>query len=483
MNWQGQLLGNDIKHEPQVRVSQRFTLTIQRSLMLIMVIAILLRVISSLVQGETVQPLPGVFDQISYDELARRVVDGHGFSFATEHWPATRAGEPTAHWSYLYTVYLAAVYAILGVHPLAARLIQAVISGILHSWLIWRLSRRLFGQRVGLVATFLSAIYIYFFYYAGSLITEPFYIVSILWTFDVTFRLATALQARRQSNSSQSNHWRLWLELGLAIGVTVLLRQLFLLFVPFLYGWLGWIWLRTAAPTPQPPSPPGLQPKQPTWWQPLAGFVVATCMIGLLIAPWTVRNYLAFGTFVPLNTNAGYAFFWGNHPIYGTHFVGILPDNGPSYLDLIPKELRPLNEAALDRALLQRGIGFITAAPKRYILLSISRINEYFKFWPSADSGTISNLARIGSFGIYLPFMLIGLWLSIRRCWRSDHPQQRADLILLYLFMFVYTAIHLLSWALIRYRLPVDAILIPFAALGLVDLVNRYRLRLQPQPA
>ncbi|MCX6044215.1 MAG: glycosyltransferase family 39 protein [Chloroflexi bacterium] len=475
MNWQGQILRTDLKHEPQPKVSDRSAWALQRSLLIIMVVAILLRVISSFAQGETVQPLPGVFDQISYDELARRVVDGHGFSFATEHWPATRAGEPTAHWSYLYTVYLAAIYAVVGVHPLAARLIQAVISGILHSWLSWRLGRRLFGPRVGLVAAALSAVYIYFFYYAGSLITEPFYLVSILWTFDVAFRLATVLQVRHQPNASQSRQWRLWLELGLAIGVTALLRQLFLLFVPFLYGWLGWIWLRANRPAIKAP-----QPKPQAGWQPLQGFVVATCMIGLLIAPWTLRNYWAFGTFVPLNTNAGYAFFWGNHPIYGTHFVGILPDDGPSYLDLIPKELRPLNEAALDRALLQRGIGFITADPQRYILLSISRLNEYFKFWPSADSGMISNLARVGSFGLYLPFMLLGLGLSIRRYWRSDDPQQRADLILLYLFMFVYTAIHLLSWALIRYRLPVDLFLILFAALGLVDLVNRYRLRGQP---
>jgi len=31
------------------------------------------------------------------------------------------------HWSFLYTFYLAAVYALFGVHPLAARLIQATL--------------------------------------------------------------------------------------------------------------------------------------------------------------------------------------------------------------------------------------------------------------------------------------------------------------------------------------------------------------------
>jgi hypothetical protein len=41
---------------------------------------------------------------------------------------------------------------------------------------------------------------------------------------------------------------------------------------------------------------------------------------------------------------------------------------------------------------------------------------------------------------------------------------------LLILFALVYTAIHLLTWALIRYRLPVDAVLITFAALAIYRL-------------
>lgn len=40
-------------------------------------------------------------------------------------------------------------------------------------------------------------------------------------------------------------------------------------------------------------------------------------------------------------------------------------------------------------------------------------------------------------------------------------------------FAFVYTGIHLLTWALIRYRLPVDAVLMPFAALAVSDVVQR----------
>lgn len=438
------------------------SLSYQQSLAGILLLATILRIVSAILHGDAVVALPGIYDQISYDGLAQRVIAGYGFSFATEWWPLTRAGEPTAHWSYLYTLYMAAVYTLWGAQPLVARLIQAVIAGCLHSWLIARIGRRIFGPGVGLVAAASSAIYLYFVYYAGALLTETFYIIGILWVLDVALRLAAVKSGVTADNSHSSSPWRLWVELGVAIGVTVLLRQLFLLFVPFLFLWLWWNMTERRFAVR-------------FHWPVLSGLGLATLVVAMLIVPWTVRNYRAFGIFTPLNTNAGYAFFWGNHPIYGTHFVDILPTDGPSYQALIPAELRHLNEAELDRALFKVGVGFILADPVRYTLLSLSRTREYFKFWPSPESSTLSNLARVGSFGIFLPFMVYGLWVVGRYSWRSQDQQQRAAVLLLILFMIVYTLIHLLTWALIRYRLPVDAILLLFAAVGLVRLVGNSR--------
>ena len=115
-------------------------------LLAIIVVAVLLRLASAMLQGDVVRTLPGITDQISYDKLARRVIEGYGFSFGEAHWPATRANEPTAHWSYLYTGFLAVVYSIFGTHPLAVRVIQAVITGVLHSWLTYRVGQRVFGS-------------------------------------------------------------------------------------------------------------------------------------------------------------------------------------------------------------------------------------------------------------------------------------------------------------------------------------------------
>lgn len=417
----------------------------------IIVLSVLIRLSASLYVGNEVVEFPGTFDQISYHNLALRVMDGYGFSFGELWWPATPAGEPTAHWSFLYTLYLVLVYTVIN-SPLVARMIQAVIVGTLMPLLVYRLSKHLFpekdlGTKVGLFAAFGVSVYVYFFYYAVMLMTESFYITAILWSFDI------ALNIRRHPKTHTTTDW-IWL--GVAMGTAVLLRQLFLLFVPFFLLWLWW--------STRPP---------------LSRTVIPVAITILFMLPFTMRNYAAFGKVVPLNTNSGFAFFWGNHPIYGTKFTPILPDN--NYYALIPEELLDLNEAELESELLTRGLGFIFDDIGRYIVLSISRIPHYFVFWPSSESSTLSNISRVGSFGVFLPFMLGGLFLSFRQLPAKWLDKLKSPFVLLYLFMLVYTGIHVLTWTLIRYRLPLDALLLIFAGYAFLQLAEKWQK--QPEEA
>jgi 4-amino-4-deoxy-L-arabinose transferase-like glycosyltransferase len=425
----------------------------------ILALAILLRLAAALYLGDVVKELPGTADQLSYHNLALRLLAGHGFSFGEPWWPVTAAGAPTAHWSYLYTFFTALVYLLFGPHPLAARLIQAVLVGLLQPYLAYWLGKRVFSVTVGLFAAALTAIYPYFIYYAATLMTEPFYITAILATLSFAILLREALQ----TGSGRMNRPILLysLALGLSLSATILLRQLFLLFIPVIFFW---IWMANG------------------WrisWRLVFSAVISAGLVILTVLPFTLYNYQRFERFVLLNTNAGFAFFWGNHPIYGTHFIPILPAGMGSYLDLIPEDLRRLDEAALDQALLAEAVKFIRQDPGRYALLSLSRIPAFFMFWPSRDSDLISNIARAGGFGLLLPFILYGL----ARSFIPKPPVQRFSLRLtsnlLLLFILFYTAIHLLSWALVRYRLPVDAVLMLYAGLAFTDLSSWLGSRLR----
>jgi 4-amino-4-deoxy-L-arabinose transferase-like glycosyltransferase len=423
----------------------------QTVLLMTIVMAILLRVGAAFLHGNEVQPLPGIFDQVSYDSLAQRLIAGDGFSFAELHWPLTRGGEPTAHWSYLYTLYLTAIYALFGHQPILARLLQAVIVGGMQTYLVYLIAEKTFSRSVGLIAAVISALYIYFVYYGAALMTEPFYITTILWSLLLAMHIA--------ESNSRAHDIKLGLWLGIAIGITIVLRQVFLLFIPFLFIWMWTARLKRRL---------GL---------PILSTALSFAVIALCVVPISLYNQSRFGRFVLLNTNSGYAFFWGNHPIHGTQFIPILP--GETYQDLIPEELRSLDEAALDQALLKRGVQFIVEDPKRYVLLSLSRIPAYFMFWPSSESSLVSNISRVGSFGIALPFMLYGMVLSFIRTYERDGKSLLNLFIspegLLFMFTIIYTAVHLLTWALIRYRLPVDAVLLPFAAFALSTLYERVK--------
>jgi 4-amino-4-deoxy-L-arabinose transferase-like glycosyltransferase len=425
----------------------------------ILAISVALRLGVALYLGNTFEEIRGgTHDQISYDALAQRVAIGSGFSFARDWWPYARAGRPTAFWSYLYTAYLAAIYFVFGHMPLLARLLQALVVGVLTPLFLYRIAARTFNCRVGLLASAIAAVYLYFVDYAASLMTEALYITAILWAIDVVTRLVETLQDSAEGCPPFRSPQVLWygLEIGLAIGITILLRQVALFFFIAMFVWLAWVAARHR-------ELPHLT----------ATVLLSAVVVAALLAPWVWHNHRVFGVLGLPNTNAGFTFFWSNHPIHGTHFAPTLsPERGVSYQELIPTELRHLNEAQLDRALLRRGLAFVRDDPGRYLLLSLSRIPVFFLFWPTRDSSLLSNGARVLSFGLFLPFMAYGLALSAVRAWqqwRADGLQallrmSTSPRFLYWLFIVLYTAIHLASWANVRYRLPVDALLIPFAA-------------------
>jgi 4-amino-4-deoxy-L-arabinose transferase-like glycosyltransferase len=395
----------------------------------VLFVAVLVRIPMAFYMGDQVTVLPGIHDQISYDALARSLLAGQGYRFTENWYPFTPANTPTAHWSFLYPLYLAGIYRLIGYHPLGARLFQGIVGGALMCLFIYLIGRRIVSERVALLGAGLAAVYGYFIYYSVALMTETFFIVMVLLC------LLVSLQLKDEPSLAR------WILLGLSLGVATLIRQTILLFAPVLFVWLFW----------------ELKGRIRLWH-----FVVSLGMIVLLITPWTMRNYHVYRQFLPLNSNAGYALYASNHPHLGTDW------RNENIVVPVPEELAGQNEAAINHALLRKGIGFVLEDPGRYLWLILDKALEYFQFWPSSQSSSISNLARVLSFGLYMPFMLLGLLLSLSH-WRNYIP--------LYLFATVHTGIHLISWPSIRYRLPVDAVLMLFAGLAVLTPVRRLRIK------
>jgi len=214
----------------------------------------------------------------------------------------------------------------------------------------------------------------------------------------------------------------------------------------------------------------------------LAPLVVAGLVLVGCIAPFTVRNYLVYDNFLLLNSNAGYAMYSAQHPLHGTSF-------GEYWAAPLPEDLvgQGLNEAEWDDALMARGIGFVLAEPGRYLMLSLSRVRDYIEFWPTADSSTLFNVGRVASIGIMLPFMIYGMWLALsegRRKAAAEPPKEEGrspavfhfpSSFFLLGFMAFYSLLHIFTWAMSRYRLPVDAVALVFAAGAIDHLMEKGR--------
>ncbi len=414
-----------------------------KSLLIIIVfLSVLLRAAAAVYMGNHVLQLPGISDQFTYHTLANRMLDGFPFSFDRPWWPATQATQPTAHWSYLYTYFLSFLYFIFNRNVLAARLFQVILAGILQPLFLYLLAKNVTNQRVALLAAAWIAVYTYIIYYTAALMTESLFLTFLI----AVFYFASKIK-------KQPTPWKNYWLLGLFSAMTVLLRQVFLLFLPFLFLWIVWT--------------NGKIYVQRT----LFGLLISGGLILSAILPFTFYNYQRFGQFTLLNTNAGFAFYLANHPIYGTRFEGILsPENG-TYQQLLPKDIIHQDELSLDKALLKRGLQFVIDDPVRYVRLSISRIPVLFQFWPSSESSLLSNLTRLSSFALALPCMLAGIFLAIKKIEKGMFF--RSEVFLILLFGLVYAGIHLLSWSLIRYRLPIDMLFLIFAAIALDKILTK----------
>lgn len=398
--------------------------------------------------------VPTEHDDYSYSTLGLRLATGHGYTFDRPWYPFTPAETPTAHWSFLYTAFVAAVYALFGFRPVVVRLVTAILAGILLPWITARLTRRLFPQRqwTPLIAALATAGYAFFILYGGRLMTEALYIVTLLWSFERALTLAEAFAAGRPG-------WGAALGLGVSLGPTALFRQAILPWTPVLFLWLLWRAWRGDARNLVRLHLPAL--------------VLAGMTLLAFILPWTYRNYRVYGDFLLLNSNTGYAMYSAQHPMHGTSFQAF--EAAP-----LPEELwgQLSTEAEWDRELMRRGIAFVMEDPLRYLRLSLSRVADYFEFWPT-DTSLLNNAGRLLSFTLYLPFMLYGFYLGSKAQYTPALARLERPTALLYLFMVFYSLLHILTWAMPRYRLPVDAVAMPFVALALqrVFVFARGRVR------
>ena len=271
-----------------------------------------------------------------YVAKAMDIASGRGY---------TEAGVPTAYWPVGYPAFLAGMFAMFGSHLIVIKIANLLL-GCITAWLIYSVASMVFSNNyVGKLAMLLYTIYPNQIGYTALPLTE------ILFTF--TLLSAVWIFARSQS---------IWAALlcGAIMGAATLIKTQIVIFPALLL--LGFAWHHRQLITFKR-------------FIAISGALYVACV--LVIAPWTLRNYSVFGTFVLVSTNGGMALYNGNNPLANGDVV-------PN--DLIPEELRPrpATQMAQDLQARDAALRWITANPGRVLSLLPKKI---WRLWaPDGES-------------------------------------------------------------------------------------------------
>lgn len=350
-------------------------------------------------------------DAVEYHGVALSLLQGKGLVNDVE-------GLGVAATPPLYPFFLAACYFLFGESILTVRIVQALI-GSLSCLLLYLVGREAFGKPAGLVAAWIGALYPFFVFLSGFLLTETLFIFLLL------LLLLLLLKSAKQNGAGKAA------AAGIVGGLAILLRPS-LLFFPFL---LGPLWILVGRPR----------------WRASKAFGAFLIFALLTVAPWTVRNYLRLGAFVPVTTHGGWSLYEANSP-RGT--------GGPAMEEVgWPKEVSGMSEVERDRFLTRQALLFIRQHPLNFLKLAFVKLARFWNVVPNFAEYRSPGYVLV-SLVCFTPVLILGLWGIVITL------KEKGGIVpsILALPILYYTLLHMVFIGSIRYRIPIDALLILFAS-------------------
>jgi arylsulfatase A-like enzyme/4-amino-4-deoxy-L-arabinose transferase-like glycosyltransferase len=412
-----------------------------------------------------------VLDEQTYALRAEALLEGRGFLGSYQSWVRHDASKPVELPQYPgawqppgYTVFAAALLGVSGGSLFAVKLGQ-VLLGSLSVLLVLALGRAWFGERAGLAAAWLAALY-------PNLVAFTHY----LWseTLFVFLLLAGLVALSRRDDPPRPQEAAL---AGLLLGAAALTRAAIVYFLPVLSAWLVVVHRR-----------------RPRAALVAAAIVPAAALLAIL--PWTVRNTLLHGGFVLIETNAPYNLWRGNGPgaledrcapevpHYPWPFecLPISPVGNRYAWVLVADAKRALGKddpSDLELIRYAQGAAWaeIRAHPETFARRILPRLVD---LW-NPTSFLVRHL-HVGAYGPVHPVLatllawaailayLAAAALALAGAWLE---RRNAFTWLVALLALFYSGITALSFGLTRFRLPLEALLLVLAGPALVALRAR----------
>ncbi len=408
-------------------------------------LALALRVVCAwLVSGPDAAP---GFEPAIYDAVAWNLAQGAGFSLDSAAGPYPTAGVPP-----LVPWLTSLLYRAVGHRYFAAVLLQCVI-GALVPLVLAALGGALFSGALGRWSGWLAAVHPLLVLFSGSLLATTACGLTLLLALWLSAEWVRAPRGGRALGT------------GLAWGVATLSHPSALLLPLVVAAW-GW-------------RPLGLT---------LGGRArlrqLGLLMLGLMLAvgPWTLRNGLALGTFIPVTTGAGRALLAANNPAaWNAPAVRGGDDSGSRQAEL-RGEFAGSSEVEADARAGRQAWAFVRGRLHDWPQVAVARLARFWR--PGAERHDTAGWRRparplalprgldplLAWSVVTLPLALWGAMRALRggRCWFQSLPL---------LVVPYYMVVAVVFSRSLRTRVPVEPLVVLLVALGLEDARRVWRAR------
>jgi hypothetical protein len=177
----------------------------------------------------------------------------------------------------------------------------------------------------------------------------------------------------------------------------------------------------------------------------VAGVVLSSFVFFLILSPWLIRNYEAFGRFVFIRNDFGLQFRLGNGP-YADGML--MPYLQPNLNNLELAKFQRMGELAYAAECKRIAFDWIRANPERFAVISLKR---FFYFWNGVPRPTSGNAWIDFRSSAFLATSVLAIWGLVRAV-RQKRPGAWlfAGLVLTYPTVYYFVFPHA------RYRHPME---------------------------
>jgi hypothetical protein len=309
-----------------------------------------------------------------------------------------------------------------------------VIFGVISVVLVWAFALILFeDRRVGLVAAWMMSVYPMAIFYGAVGLTESVFVPLILGAF-------LALHKNRLV-------WASTLFI-----LSILTRPTMDVFAPIVILWNA-LFIRKKGV-----------------FLAFRDLMIYGVLYALIMSPWWYHNLKKYDHFVRLNQSFGVVFYSGNNKLNtsGGGISGIDFDfkNVEGYLD---------SNSSAEKAQLLRdaAIKYISQEPKRFFEMAIVKFFRFWRLTPYTPLVQQNSMAFITTLSL-IPIILFALVTLItkRKMFKQFTP--------ILGFVVYLTMVHMVTLASVRYRYPLEPLLIVIAAPSITIIWNLILSKVMP---